>query len=595
MATFYDYCKQNGKEYLLQEWDYELNKDITPYTICPSSRIRAWWKCNKCGYKWETGITNRTLQQTGCPACAGSILLVGINDLATKYPEIAKEWNYEKNTNLLPQDIRPGSHKKYWWKCSKCGHEWLASPNNRTNHNSKCPACTQASGHVKGKTDLATTHPELEKEWHPTKNKDVNPCDVKSGSGKKVWWRCSTCGNEWQASVYSRVKGGGCPSCWHSSHTSFPEQTIFYYVKKMFPDAISQYKSPFLGRMELDIFIPSINYAIEYDGEVWHKGSAKLKREEKKYRICKSKNIKLIRFREKEAPFYAFIADIQFCRDKLYEYSTLQHTIQLLLEDLNFNGIGCPIDVNIKRDEIKIRELYQGKIKDSLKDLYPDVAKEWHPTKNGLLKPENFYAGSEYKAWWLCSKCGYEWETTIKQRTGKKLHNCPQCSHQTVVVGKNDLATTHPHLAAEWHPTKNGNLTPKDVITAWGKKFWWKCSKCGYEWQATAAHRKFSKSGCPLCANKVVVTGMNDLETKFPHIAKEWDYEKNAPLTPNQILAGSNKKVWWICSICSKSWQATISSRTHYNRTACHSCNLTKGRKRVSMNDNQLKLEFEQN
>ena len=127
--------------------------------------------------------------------------------------------------------------------------------------------------------------------------------------------------------------------------------------------------------------------------------------------------------------------------------------------------------------------------------------------------------------------------------------------------------------------TKNGNLTPKDIITAFGKKFWWQCSKCGYEWQATAAHRKFSKSGCPLCANKVLITGINDLETKAPHIAKEWNYEKNSPIIPSQIHAGSNKKVWWTCSICGKSWQATIISRVHYGREACHSCNLTKERK----------------
>ena len=91
MASLYDYCKQNGKEYLLQEWDYELNKNINPQTIRAYSHKKGWWKCSKCGYKWETKVINRTHQHTGCPACAGSILLVGKNDLATKYPEIANE------------------------------------------------------------------------------------------------------------------------------------------------------------------------------------------------------------------------------------------------------------------------------------------------------------------------------------------------------------------------------------------------------------------------------------------------------------------------------------------------------------------------
>ena len=69
-------------------------------------------------------------------------------------------------------------------------------------------------------------------------------------------------------------------------------------------------------------------------------------------------------------------------------------------------------------------------------------------------------------------------------------------------MGRNDLATTHPDLAKEWHPTKNAPLTPQQIITGMGKKIWWKCSKCGYEWSATIVHRKFSHSGCPKCSAK---------------------------------------------------------------------------------------------
>ena len=51
--------------------------------------------------------------------------------------------------SIKPQDIRPGTHQKYWWKCPKCEYEWLASPNNRTNHNSKCPNCTRGASILK--------------------------------------------------------------------------------------------------------------------------------------------------------------------------------------------------------------------------------------------------------------------------------------------------------------------------------------------------------------------------------------------------------------------------------------------------------------
>ena len=111
-----------------------------------------------------------------------------------------------------------------------------------------------------------------------------------------------------------------------------------------------------------------------------------------------------------------------------------------------------------------------------------------------MVKP-----GSEIKVWWKCSKCGYEWHSSIKHKTRTKKATCPACSNQVLIPGRNDLATTHPELAKEWHPTKNGDVTPNNIITGNGRKYWWKCSKCGYEWQATITHRKFSNSGCPDC------------------------------------------------------------------------------------------------
>ena len=85
-----------------------------------------------------------------------------------------------------------------------------------------------------------------------------------------------------------------------------------------------------------------------------------------------------------------------------------------------------------------------------------------------------------------------------------------------------------------------------------------------------------------------MVSGVNDLETKYPHIAKEWDYDKNIDLTPQNIHCGSSKKVWWKCSICGKSWESSVKNRTHYNTDGCHSCNATTARKLRKIKTNQL-------
>ena len=118
-------------------------------------------------------------------------------------PSLAKEWNYEKNNDLTPTDVLPNSGKKVWWKCQK-GHEWQAKIYHRN----------RVSGRVavKGKNDLQTVNPSLSKEWNYEKNNELTPADVLPNSEMIVWWKCQK-GHEWQAYIYNRNKGTGCPQC----------------------------------------------------------------------------------------------------------------------------------------------------------------------------------------------------------------------------------------------------------------------------------------------------------------------------------------------------------------------------------------------
>ena len=131
-----------------------------------------------------------------------------ISLLATN-PELAKEWNYEKNGSLKPEHVLANSMKKVWWKCEK-GHEWQASINNR-NKDVGCPYCSGRKV-LKGFNDLATKNPKLASEWNYEKNGCLKPEDFTVGSGKKVWWICDK-GHEWQARIDGRSHGNGCPYC----------------------------------------------------------------------------------------------------------------------------------------------------------------------------------------------------------------------------------------------------------------------------------------------------------------------------------------------------------------------------------------------
>ena len=208
---------------------------------------------------------------------------------------------------------------------------------------------------------------------------------------------------------------------------------------------------------------------------------------------------------------------------------------------------GCPICAN--------RVVLPGF--NDLATTHPALASEWDTEKNGTLTPQQVSAGSGKKVWWRCKK-GHSWKAVIASRA--RGCSCPVCANRIILPGFNDLATTHPALAAEWNEEKNGDLTPQKISYGYDKKVWWRCS-LGHEWKASPSSRIHMAAGCPICSGYAVQKGYNDLETLYPLVAAEWNYEKNDSLTPDQVVAGSNRIVWWRCSL-GHEWRAAIVDRT---------------------------------
>ena len=372
-------------------------------------------------------------------------------------------------------------------------------------------------------------------------------------------------------------------------NTSFPEQAVYFYIKKVFPDAINSYKDIFDNRMELDIYIPSIKVGIEYDGAKWHKDET-LYKERTKYHICQKKGIFLYRLKENRAHQVdgLDVADGIIRVQKApsasnMDYFYLDKAIKSLLYYLfdfdisdtfnhgtinnNYldaiNGAKINTDVDTKRDKKLILENYKVALEhNSLQQLYPDIAMQWHPTLNGDLKPNMFTYGSHYKAHWLCPTCKQTWQAAISLRTGIG-RGCPYCAHERPIKGVNDLVTLRPDLMKEWDYEKNKGIAPTNLMPNSNKRVWWKCSKCGYEYRSYICNRN-KGNGCKRCAGYVIIPGVNDLETLYPDIAKEWDYELNGDIKPNQIFPKSNKKYHWICSLEHK-YEASPNARTRAN------------------------------
>ena len=583
--TGYNDLKTNYPD-LCAEWHYEKNIGVRPEDVSCSSGKIVWWVLpyddSKTGkhfnFEWQAKIADRT-RGYGCPFLSGKRVWKGFNDLESAYPKLAMEWHPINNKGLKPDEVAVNSNKSVWWYFpyndpttgKHFNFEWKAKVVDRV----KGIGCPYISNALvwKGFNDLATSNKMLASQWHPTKNGNLLPDEVTTGSKKDIWWLCPECGNVWKAKVYSRSKGNGCPNCTLEMKTSFPEAALFYYIKRIYPDTLWRH---IINDTELDIFVPSLRTAIEYDGKHWHE--KKRDKDIEKNRLCERNNIKLIRVREM-LPALGY-----YSQDIIIKDRSKKSLNDVIAEVITFLG-AKNINIDVNRDELDILKIYvNGKKEGSLLNCYPELSKEWHPIKNGSITPGMVYAGSHKRVWWYLSyedpKTGkqfdFEWQESIKNRV--RGRGCPYLSGKKVFRGFNDLETTNPSLASEWHPTRNKDVTPKDVTANSNKLIWWFLpyddTRTGkhfdFEWQARINLRNRG-NGCPfLMPGDKVWEGFNDLQSCRPELAQEWINERNNGLMPNEVREHSNKKVWWKCTVCGNEYQATINSRA--NGSGCKNC-----------------------
>ncbi len=198
-----------------------------------------------------------------------------------------------------------------------------------------------------------------------------------------------------------------------------------------------------------------------------------------------------------------------------------------------------------------------------LSTLKPELASEW--SDKNEKKPTEVMAFANSKAWWKCRTCGYEWNTLISTCSGGS--KCPCCSGYTFIKGKNDLKSTHPQIAEEWSE-KNFPLKPNEVNAKSRKNVWWRCGKCGSEWKSVI-NARVKGTICPVCAERAVLAGCNDLATTDRESLVEWDYELNK-LKPTEVSRNSAKRAWWKCRY-GHSWSMKIVERTVLGK-GCREC-----------------------
>jgi len=421
MLTYNPSMKLFSFPHLVKEWHPTKNGELTPNDFTHATRKKVWWLCSE-GHSFETEVRNRTRRQTGCPHCPKNYANED-NNLETLYPEIVKEWHPTKNKDLTPKQVAAKSLNNAWWLCPN-GHSYEAKISNRTRwKKSKCPYCL--GRRVGEDNNLLVVASEVAKEWHPTKNGELPPEQFTKGAKKKVWWLCPK-GHSYEAMIAHRIKKNptGCPHC--SNQSSEPEIRILSELKWFFDEVKHRYK---LDGLEVDIFLPSFNIGIEYDGKYWHRDIVDI--DLKKNQFLLSRDIYLVRVRQH--PLKPLTEE-----DVMVGYSLEKKDLDEILK-----RIAPYVDNNIKEkintylvqpsfvnDELfkKYRSYFPSPFpENSLLETHPELSEEWDYEKNYPLRPENFSYGSHQKVWWLCP-LGHSNKSVIQGRTGKKARGCSYCS-----------------------------------------------------------------------------------------------------------------------------------------------------------------------
>ena len=570
-------CSDNNFAHLHPELSKEWhpNNKIRPEQVLASSNRKVLWKCAD-GHVWKESPINRARKVFGCPVCskkersdAARKAAEHLN-LYTENPTVCREWHHKRN-GKPPTFYMPASNDVVWWICDK-GHEWNAAIYSRAKQNDGmgqgCPYCS--GRRASAEHNLAIKYPEVAAEWHPTKNKCV-PEEVTPASNKKVWWFCER-GHEWKTDIATRtMQGTGCPRC--SNQSSKNEIRILTELHAVVGEVESRRK---IDGLEVDVYLPKLSVAIEYDGSYWHQSKEDKDRE--KQAALEAKGIRVLRVREE--PLAALADEDTFVPKGA------------LLSKEHLNDLVAKLELEQKEvmrylsePEFLNDDLYREYLdffpspfpEKSLASLNPTLAAEWHPTRNSPLTPSNFTTRSGHKVWWKC-KNGHEWAAPISARDYFNS-KCPFCIGRKATP-ETCMAATRPDMAAVWHPTRNGDATPENTKSGSGIKRWWLClQNREHEWQQTPdkLQHLHPDNFCPDCRSERNPA----LATTHPEIAQMWHPTKNGNTTPAEIRSGSSTRRWWRCPKDLKhEWQNSPYNLTKPGRKLGY-CPFCTGRRRL--------------
>ena len=487
------------------EWHPVKNGKLSPKTISARNSNKVWWKCSK-GHEWQATVASRTDENSGhgCPYCSNRKLLKGYNDLETKYPDIAKEWDYEKNKDLLPSDVIAGSPRKVWWRCSRCGHEYYSQIASRTTMSSNCPKCDKRN-HTSFPEQaiyfyLAKVFTDAENsyraDWLKKQEIDIYLPSIKTGiEYDGTHWHNSQRDIDMGKNKYSLLKTHGIRLI-RVSEFEYPvdnycDQLVLREDLKS-EESLNDCISELFKLLKIET-IPDIDV-----------GRDNARINSQYYTELQNKSLKAL-FPQIAKEWDSIMNDgigpemvFAYSNEKFYWKCNNNHSYKAsVYQRTRDDGkeTGCPYCSNQK-----VLKGYND-----LLTKNPEATKEWDYDKNENLTPDKVLPGSNKMVWWKCSE-DHSYSQSIRNHVIQH-QGCPYCSNRKLLKGYNDLETKYPDIAKEWNYERN-DKKPNDYTEGTHQEVWWKCKKCGHEWKTQIVNRTRNKTGCPMC-------GISEVKSKL--------------------------------------------------------------------------------
>lgn len=450
-----------------------INSTIIPMEEYATSATPIRVRCSICGHEWKSR-PNTLLRGYGCPQCAG-------NKKKTD-DEFRKELAV-MNPAIDPLEVYQGNKTAILCRCRVCGHEWKASPNNLLSKHHKCPKCS----HKRKGRERRKSNDEFLQELSEI-NPQIVPLEEYTTSQRKIRCQCKKCGCEWKATPNNLLdKKSRCPHCSHAS-TSVIEQLLYESFSVTLGDgSVLPRDKKAIGK-ELDIFIPSLNMAIEYGAWYWHKD--RLSKDEEKIRLCSNKGITLYTIYEDcqeemenkpDQKIYYYTENISNEPD----YHTARSIIKWLFERENipFDKVEHEWDSIISRSVDKARRMTDQDFTEWLTSINPTVE---------LIEPFQRYIE---KVKCRCKVCGHEWSALPSSLLYG--HACLRCARR--VTGEKKTITDEEFRRRL--SLKNPNVEPLEPYIRGIDPISFHCKKCGNVWKARPTNL-LQRNGCPVCGKK---------------------------------------------------------------------------------------------